>query len=56
MSANDVSYLLEYAYDRAMVSTPPADVTTVRRAFGRAIRALASGDIRPALLLVNRWP
>jgi hypothetical protein len=56
MSANDLSYLLSYAYDRAMVSADPADVRPIRRAFGKAIRALASGDIAPALLLVNRWP
>ncbi len=56
MSANDVSYLLSDAYNRAMSAVAPADVTTVRRAFGRAVRALASGDVGPALLLVYRWP
>lgn len=56
MSANDLSYLLSYAYDRAMSSAAPDDVRPIRRAFGRAVRALGVGDTGPAALLVARWP
>ena len=54
MSAHDLLYLLDYAYDRAMCSCD--DPRPIRRAFGRALRSLKAGDPSPAVLLVERWP
>ncbi len=56
MSCDELSYLLSDAYNRAMVAASPDDIRPIRRAFGRAIRALRSGDGAPAALLVVRWP
>lgn len=56
MSSHDLLFLLDYAYDRALCGASPDDTRPIRRAFGRAIRALRAGDPRPAVLLVERWP
>ena len=56
MSLETVSYDLAAVYERAARSVPPSDVSAVRRAFRRALRAASErGDLAPAILLSYRW-
>lgn len=51
----DFRTLISDLYDRALVRVSREDVSSVRRAFRRAYKALDAGDTRPAVLLIARW-
>jgi hypothetical protein len=56
MSASDCYSLLSEAYDRATRNAAPCDVSGIRRAFRKALRAAGEGDARPTVLLSYRYP
>lgn len=57
MSLETISFDLATIYGRAACSVPPSEISAVRRAFRRALRAASErGDLAPSILLSYRWP
>jgi len=57
MSLNTLSYDLAPVYERALRAAAPGEISGIRRAFRRALRAARErADLRPAVLLAYRYP
>jgi hypothetical protein len=57
MSLSDIPAFLDASYSRAIAGASDRSTRAgVKRAFRAALRAYRDGDVRPAVLLVHRYP